>query len=213
MAWVYKTFNMGFGVRYGLFRNECYEREMKMVKKTLIALAVVAILTTSAHAALSEWYLDGGDSSAVKVDGKDQPTFRWPYTISFKALKICTIPIKMDVGMYVQVIDCDKKKIVLTQVDCGDIGQGSDKYPCYLGCVEFDVRANFEVKLGSSLNKTSDIIKDWASYYEGGDVVPGDGNNKKVKLCVKAWSAQLYKHAAGDQVDVGSVDVTVKPNS
>jgi len=184
-----------------------------MIKRTLIAIAVVALLATSAHAALEEFYLDGGDSSAVKVDGKDQPTFRWPYTISYKALTICNIPIKMNVGMYVQVIDCDKKKIVLKQVDCGDIGQDSKKYPCYLGCVEFDVRANFEVKLGSKLHKEGDIIKDWSAYYDGGDVVPGDGEKHKMKLCVKAWEAQIYKSAAGDEVTVGSVDVTVKPNS
>jgi len=181
-----------------------------MIKRTLIAIAVVALLATSAHAALSEWYFEGGDSAGVKVDGSE--TIRWPIS-GYKALTICSIPITMDVGMYVQVVDCGKKKINLTQVDCGDIGKGAGDYPCYLGCVDFDVRANFEVKLGYKLVKDGDIIKNWDAYYDGGDVVPGDGNNHSVKLCVKAWQAQLYKHEAGDKVPVGSVDITVKPNS
>ena len=183
-----------------------------MIKRTLIAIAVVALLATSAHAALSEWYLDFGDSAAVKVDGTDTPTFRWPYTISYKALTVCNIPIKMKVGMYVQVKDCKKKKITLEQVDCGDIGKGSSDYPCYLGCVTFDVRANFDVKLGTSLHKEGDVIGDWSAYYDGGDVVPGDGDYHAIKVCVKAWKTAIYKASPGDSVAVGSIDITVKPN-
>jgi hypothetical protein len=181
---------------------------MKMIKRTLIAIAVVALLATSAHAALSEHYFPIGDSHAVKVDGSEN--VRWPY--EYKALTVCTIPIKMHVGMYVQVLDCKKKKIVLQQVDCGDIGQGSDKYPCYLGCVSFSVRANFEVKMGQSLEKVGDVIKDWDCYYDGGDVVPGDGDYHEVKVCVKAWNTAIYEAAPGDEVDVGKIHITVKPN-
>jgi len=183
-----------------------------MIKRTLIAIAVVALLATSANAAISEHYFPIGDHHAVKVDGKETPTFRWPYTISYKALTVCTIPIKMQVGMFVQVKDCKNKKIVLKQVDCGDIGKGSGDFPCYLGCVDFDVRANFNVKLGANLNKDGDTIKEWSSYYDGGDTVPGDGDYHSVKLCVQAWKTQLWKAAPGDEVAVGSVDVTVKPD-
>jgi hypothetical protein len=186
---------------------------MKMIKRTLIAIAVVALLATSANAAISEHYFPIGDTAAVKVDGSDTPTFRWPYTISYKALTICNIPIKMKVGMYVQVLDCKNKKIILGQVDCGDIGQGSDKFPCYLGCVEFDVRANFDVALGANLIKDGDTITEWEAYYDGGSTVTGDGDYHTVKLCVKAWSTQIWKAAPGDEVSVGSVDVTVKPNT
>jgi hypothetical protein len=181
---------------------------MKMIKRTLIAIAVVALLATSAHAAISEWYFDG----AVKVDGSEKPELRWPYEIKYQALTICNIPIKMHVGMYVQVKDCKKKKIVLQQVDCGDIGKGSDDFPCYLGCVEFDVRANFDVKMGHKLIKDGDVVKSWEAYYDGGDVVPGDGDYHTLKLCVKAWDTQIWKAAPGDEVSVGSVDITVKPN-
>lgn len=178
-----------------------------MIKRTLIAIAVVALLATSAHAALDITYLPYGDHHAVKVDGSE--SVRWPY--EYKALVVCNIPIKMHVGMYVQVQDCKKKKIVLKQVPCSDIGKGDGDYPCYLGCVEFNVRANFNVKLGSSLHKEGDVIADWSAYYDGGDTVPGDGDYHGVKLCVQAWKTAIYKAAPGDEVSVGSVDVTVKP--
>jgi len=184
-----------------------------MIKRTLIAIAVVALLATSAHAALDINYLTGGNSTAVKVDGSQN--VRWPY--AYQSLVVCNIPIKMHVGMYVQVQDCKKKKIVLQQVGCGDIDQGADKYPCYYGCVSFNVRANFEVKMGSSLHKAKigdhEIIKNWGAYYDGGDVVAGDGDYHNVKLCVKAWQTEIWNAPPGDEIDVGSVDVTVKPNT
>jgi hypothetical protein len=186
---------------------------MKM-KRTLIAIAVVALLATSVQAgSYSIWdpyYFTVTDHHAVKVDGTESKEFRWPYTISYQSLKVCNIPIKMKVGMFVQVENCAKLKIILEQVDCGDIDKGNN-YPCYLGCVKFKVRANFPVKMGHSLNK-GDIIPDSAAYYHGDTVIPDDGEWKEVELCVKAWKAKIYDAKPGNSVDAGSVDVTVKPN-
>ena len=183
------------------------------MKRTLIAIAVVALLATSVHAAIEDpYYFTAGDHGAIKIDGKDNPTIRWPYKIVYDELVVCNIPIKMKVGMFVQVKDCKKKKIVLEQVNCEDIGKGASDYPCYLGCVDFDVRANFDVKLGSALHKSGDVIDSWSAYYDGGDTVPGDGDWHPIKLCVKAWKTAIYKAAPGDEVSVGSVDITVKPN-
>jgi hypothetical protein len=181
---------------------------MKMIKRTLIAIALVALLVTSAQAALDTHYFPIGDHQAVKVDGSDN--VRWPW--EYKALTVCTIPIKLNVGMFVQVANCKDKKIVLTQVPCGDIGKGDGDYPCYYGDVTFDVRANFEVKLGQSLEKVGDVIGDWTCYYSGGDVVPGDGNWHPMKVCVAAWLTGIYKASPGDEVDVGKIHITVKPN-
>jgi len=187
-----------------------------MIKRTLIAIAVVALLATSAHAALTEHYFPIGDHHAVKVDGSQN--VRWPF--EYKALTVCTIPVKMHVGMYVQVQDCKKKKIVLQQVDCGDlsdltggkVSKGDGDYPCYLGCVKFGVRSNFEVKMGTSLEKVGDTIDGWSAYYKGGDVVPGDGEYHEVEACIAAWLARIYKASPGDEVDVGKLHITVKPN-
>ena len=192
-----------------------------MVKKTLIALALVALLATMSQAAYVEepfqpyYGFEDGDHAAVKVEGKDSPTFLWPYEVKYKSLEICTIPIFMKVGMYVQILECGKssKHIVLEQVDCGVVGKGGDHYPCYKKCVELTVRSNFDVKLGTSLTKNdSGLIDGWTSYFDNGDVVIGDGTDQKVLLCVEAWKAKLFKAKAGDKVAVGSVTITVKPN-
>jgi hypothetical protein len=194
---------------------------MKMVKRTLIAIAVVALLATSAHAALKEYYFGPyGDDYAVKVDGNEK--IRWPY--EYKALTVCTIPIKMSVGMYVQVEDCKKKKIILGQVDCADINKNADNYPCYLGCTDFNVRANFDALMGGNINKLKigdeeeQVLQDVDWYYEDEDgidkwsLVPGDGSWHNVKVCVTAWKFQIWNAPPGDEVDVGTLDITVKPN-
>jgi hypothetical protein len=181
---------------------------MKMMKRKLITIALVALLATSAHAALSEHYFPIGDHHAVKVDGSEK--VRRPY--EYEVPTVCNIPVKMHIGMFIQIKDCEKKKVVLQQVDCGDIGKGSGDFPCYFGCVSFEVRANFEVKMGTSLEKVGGTIKDWSAYYDGGDVVPGDGEYHTVKACVQAWKTRIYEAAPGDEIDVGKLHITVKPN-
>jgi hypothetical protein len=186
---------------------------MKMIKRTLIAIAVVAILATTVNAAITEWYFPIGDQSAVKVDGKETPTFRWPYEVSYKALTICSIPIKLQVGMFVQIEDCKNKKIVLTQVGCTEqvMGKGDGDFPCYYGCVTFRARANFNAKFGQALVQVGDIVREWSCAYDGGDTIPNDGEYHELKVCVKAWKVQLWHAPVGDEVDFGKINITVKP--
>jgi hypothetical protein len=184
-----------------------------MVKKTLIAMAAVVLLSTVAQAALQEYYFGKDNNKFIKVDGKQ--TTRWP--TEYKALTVCSIPVKMSLGMWVEVHKCgdSSKKIVLEQVDCGDIGRGSGDFPCYSDCVSFDVRANFDVKMGGNLNKNdagNKVIDSWDWYYEGDDVVPGDGAYHTVTACVKAWKAKLWNGTPGDEVKLGTLDITAKPN-
>jgi hypothetical protein len=170
---------------------------MKMVKRSLIAIAVLAILATSVQA------LDYDDNGKIKRDGS------WPTV--YVALDLCTMPVVMDVGMYVQIFECEKRIIKLVQVDCADIG--SDKFPCYLDCEEFDIRANFTAVLGTKLTKAEGSpIKDWEAYYDGEDTVPGDGVYYKRTVCVKAWDTEIWTAGPGDEVAVGSLTITVKPN-
>jgi hypothetical protein len=188
-----------------------------MLKRTLIAAITLVVYLTSTTSADYETEYYGPfyptDIKIIKdigekIDGKKEVL--WPYR--YEELTLCNIPIKMRVGMFVQVKDCRKKKIVLEQVSCADIGRGDVDYPCYIGCVGFDARANFRMKLGSSLHKDGDVIGDWSAYYDGGDIVPGDGDWHGFKLCVKAWKTKIYKAAPGDEVSVGSIDITVKPD-
>ena len=180
-----------------------------MIKRTLIAIAVVAILATSSHAAIKEWYFPFGDHYALKVDGSEN--VRWPY--EYKSLTVCSIPIKIQVGMFVQVQDCKKKKIVLKQVGCTEqvMGKGDGDFPCYYGCVDFNVRANFNAQMGQSLEKVGDIGRDWSCSYDGDSTVPGDGSYHNLKVCVKAWKVALWDAPVGDEIDFGKINITVKP--
>ena len=193
------------------------KREMKMVKRTLIAIAVVALLATSTQALGPDPHspVDGDfdeKHNSIKVNIVEMD-IGWPF--EYKALNLCVIPVYMNVGYFVQVHECTKRKIELRQVDCGDIGKKDEDWPCYLDCEDVKIRANFEVKLGLELAKNDagdDIIKDWDKYYDGADVVAGDGGWHTVSVCVKAWKAQLYKHNPGKKVQIGTLTVTVKPN-
>lgn len=165
-----------------------------MVKKTLIAVAVVAFLATMASAA---------DENPIKRDDA------WPGHWVVDKVDICTMDVVMDVGMYVQLKDCHKKKIKLKQVDC----PSGKKWPCYHDCETFDLRANFDVKLGTKLNKVGGVIKKWSAYFDGGDVYTADsGSWKSFKVCVEASESEIWKENPGDQVKVGTLTITVIPN-
>jgi len=185
---------------------------MKMVKRTLIAIAVVALVACAVQAAGPDPHFyppEGTDDIAIKVNNEDL-TIGWPY--EYKALTICTIPVFLNVGYFVEIDDCDGRKIEMQQVDCGDIGKNSDDWPCYFDCENVKLRANFDVKLGTDRVKVGPVIDGWDSYYDGGDVVPGDGGWHTMKVCVKAWKAKLLKSAPGKKVKVGELKITVKPN-
>ncbi|MBN2182154.1 MAG: hypothetical protein JW715_09590 [Sedimentisphaerales bacterium] len=169
---------------------------MKMVKKSLITIALLAFLATTVQAgdlAENPWKFDDD----------------WPWT--YTALEICQIPVYMEIGMYVELIDCGKKKVTLKQVNCDDVGK-SGKFPCYYGCTTFEMRANFEVKLGLVKYKIGDVIKDWSAELST-DIIPGDGNKHSVELCVTAWSAQIWNASPGSSELVGEIAITVKPNA
>ncbi|MFH1717891.1 MAG: hypothetical protein ABIF19_11105 [Planctomycetota bacterium] len=178
-----------------------------MIKRTLIAIAVVALMASAVQAAGPDPHFF--DNTAIKVN-IENIEIGWPY--EYKALTICTMPVYMNVGYFVQLKDCSDRKIELKQVDCGDIGKGADDWPCYFDCETIKVRANFEVKLGTDLTKVGPVIDGWSAYYDGGSVVPGDGAYHEMKVCVKAWKAKLMNSAPGSKVKVGELHITVKPN-
>jgi len=122
-----------------------------------------------------------------------------------------TIPIKMRVGMHVQVIT-HGREILLQSISCGAIGKNNNDYPCYHGCISFDVRTNFKVQLGGRLKKLSEIVSRWEAYYPGADagVVPGDGFFHSVSVCVKSWQSRIWFVHPGE-AEVGSLTVTVMP--
>jgi len=103
------------------------------MKKTLVAMAVVALL-------------------AVGVQAGEIKTHDWP--CSFVSLEITSIPVVMDIGYYVRIKDQDKLKIKLVQ-DEADIHK-------FKGCVDMVVESNFNLVLSASISKTGAIDGDYS---------------------------------------------------
>ena len=187
-----------------------------MLKRTLIAVAVVALLATSAQALGPDAHTGKLDKhTGIKVDPIKMDVL-WPF-VEYKALPLCVIPVKMKIGLFVQIEECHKRKIILNQVECGDIGKNtSGDWPCYLGCTTIKVRANFDAKLGLDKAKVGGVLDKWEAYFTDGDTVDAVAGWVSHEICVKAWRAKLYSVAAAakadEVIDVGTVTVTVKPN-
>jgi hypothetical protein len=179
-----------------------------MIKRTLIAIAVVALLASSAQAAGPDPHTGGGNSPAIKVN-IEKLEIGWPF--EYKALDLCVIPVYMNVGYYVQLEKCHERKVKLVQVDCGDMEKGSD-WPCYQDCEDMKIRANFEAKIGAKLENKTGVIDKMAAYFKGGDVVDASGDWNTITVCVEAWKTKLWEQAPGSQVKVADLHITVKPN-
>jgi len=181
-----------------------------MVKRTLIVIAVVALMATSAQALGPEPHTGKwAKQSSIKVNIQEMD-IGWPF--EYKALDLCVIPVYMHVGYFVQVFECHKRKIKLVQVECGDIGKGSGDWPCYKDCEDVKVRSNFEIKLGLRKEKVGSIIDQWSAYFDGDSVVSPSESWQTVTVCVNAWKARLLKTTPGTEIEVGTVYLTVKPN-
>jgi hypothetical protein len=196
---------------------------MKMVKRTLIAIALVAFLASTAPADIEVYYwgfdpetgnVPGVDKDTiVKVDGNEK--VYWPY--EFKKVPVCAMPVLMEIGMFVEVQDCKDRKIKLKQVDCGDIGKGAKDFPCYVDCEAIKVRANFEVSMDGYVEKNDlgeKVLDKVEVFYDGGNIVPADGKDHEVKVCVRTWKAKLWESAGvyGEEIKVGTLFVTARPN-
>jgi len=155
-----------------------------MLKRSLIALAVVALL-------------------AVGVQAGEIKTHDWPCT--FVALEITSIPVTMDVGYYVRIKEQDKLGIKLSQAE--------NSITTFTGCTTFTVESNFKVALEASVTATGQVPGDYSISKLDPSVVNGGGvSSTPVQVCVKLEKAQLWKQAAGTKdVQVATVKIKVKP--
>jgi hypothetical protein len=188
-----------------------------MLKRTLIAIAVVALLATSVQALGPTPHYKSGESkpgNGLKVNIQNV-ALGWP--VEYKALDLCVIPVYISIGYFVEVKECHKRKIKLIQVECGDMKKGSD-WPCYADCEDVQVRSNFEAKLGLSLRDKGSMIDKWDAYFKIDDAASSSATVaaatgwQKVTVCVEAWKAKLLNSTPGTEVKAGNVVITVKPN-
>ena len=160
---------------------------------------------------------DTSHPGEFKVDGL------WPatITISYTPQEICRIPVYIKVGMFIQIENCKNKKIVMDQVNC----TGNHGFPCYAGCVELKIRANFEALLTLKKYRVQNSLipsdGNWKAYFtdDGGATtsdtwtVTGDGNPNVVQLCVEAWDANIYGAAPGTETYVGDIAILAVPTA
>ena len=184
-----------------------------MLKRTLIVIAVVACLATSAQALGPDPHTDSTNANnpAIKVNNIDM-TIGWPF--EYKKLTICEIPVYMNVGYYVQVEKCNERKIKLQQVDCVDpvVGRAAKEWPCYYDCENVKIRANFEVSLDTDKVKIGPYIKDWKSSVSP-NVIGPTSDWATVSVCVTAWNTELWKAGeVGKEIRVGTIKLRVRPN-
>jgi hypothetical protein len=127
------------------------------MKKTLVAMAVVALL-------------------AVGVQAGEIKTHEWPCT--FVALEITSIPVVMDIGYYVRIKDQDKLKIKLVQDEL-DIHK-------FKGCVDMVVESNFNLVLSASISKTGAIDGEYSVSVDPANVNAGSATVKVCATLIKA---------------------------
>ncbi len=175
-----------------------------MVKKSLIAIAVVALIAATAQAGV---IFDEDDPDvSYKEDGK------WPSV--YIEVDLCKFPVYMEVGYYVTIEDCDKLEIVLKQVSCESIDQDDDDCPCYQRCEEFEARSNFDAIFGADLEKVGGVLDKTDIYFTDDDkTIDGDGEWHKLEICIDAWKTDIYEAGPDDEVEVGEVTITVKPEA
>ncbi len=194
----------------GLYGATVSEREIKMLKKCLFAIAVTALLAVTIHAGEPKTGIpweDDCDTWAYK--GHPYP---WP--VEYKKIEICRIPLFMEVGFWVEIKGCEDAEILLIQEDCLEVDRKEGDFPCYKGCTNVAIRTNFEAKIDGDV-KHDAIEMSHKDFFNGvGDlVIPGDGNWHEIEVCVVAYKVELweFENAAGTKEEIGYIKVRIKP--
>ncbi len=147
------------------------------------------------------------EKKAEKVEKKAEQT-------CYKPIELCKFPLTMEVGHFVQLKECNKRKLKLEQVDCRSIGRDGGDFPCYRGCEEFEVRANFPAIFSASLIKTGPIIEETKVYWKDGtnQIIGSTGRWEKVTVCIDTWKSKIWKASSPPgETPVGDIILHVRP--
>lgn len=148
-----------------------------MLRQGLITVCAVALLTTAA--------------SAGEVNGRYWPAVYVP-------LEIVDIPVVMDVGFWVDIVNQDDV-IKLHQVSIHK----------YQGCLDLEVRCNFNLTLSCSIVATGTIEGQYSCLMQDPDVdLPGG----IATVCAQLEDAQLGGQPGGSKnVHVATITIRVVP--
>jgi hypothetical protein len=116
----------------------------------------------------------------------------------------CVIPVVMDVGMYVEILDVKSLSIKLRQVE----------FETYEGCTEIRIKSNFDLELGCRIKPTGMVLGKYSCSIDNPKVPLDLSENVTVRnVCVKAEKVKILYTAPGLDVHVADVTITVMPES
>ena len=182
-----------------------------MLKKCLFAITVVALLTATLQADTAQY--------------KGHP---WPWPIEWKEIVVCTFPVFMEIGYWIEIKDCQDLELILKQVPCEELkGKSTDKWPCYEGCEKIKVRSNFEANLDLDLENKNDIIDDSSDKLFWEDILPKvdddiqvgptGGDWVELTICLDIYDTELWEadvpSRAGEKSKVADIEIKVEPTA
>ena len=125
-------------------------------------------------------------------------------SIFFLPQKQCVIPVKMDIGMYVEILDMEKLSIKLRQLD----------FDTFEGCTNIRIKSNFDLELGCKVKSTGMVVGDYSCSIDDPKVPLDLSENVAVReVCVKADKVKVLFAAPGSDVHVADVTITIVPES
>jgi hypothetical protein len=148
-----------------------------------------------------------------KTEEEDWPCYK-DEEVQYKPIDLCKFSVSLEVGRFIQLKECHKRKINLVQVDCKSIGRDGGDFPCYKGSDVIEVRANFPAIFSASIDKNDgggDMLKEVNLYWENGvNTIQGNGEWEELKLCLEAWKVEIWKSVTIGTVDVGEITIEVR---
>ena len=146
------------------------------------------------------------NKKADEVEKKTENTW-------YEPVDLCKFPLTMEVGHFVQLKGCHKRKLKLVQVDCKSIGRGSGDFPCYSGTEVFEVRANFPAIFDASISDASPILEETKVYFKNGinQIKGSTGRWEKLTVCIDTWKTKIWKATSPDETHVGEITLEVRP--
>jgi hypothetical protein len=178
------------------FESISLRKEKKMLKKSLIAIAVLAIALPAV----------AGDTKVHKP---------WPTKTIYSWQDITTIDVVLDVGYYIHIKNQDDIEVSQASID------GSDPFFTYYGCSESEVISNFHATITGDVVGTSAAGGSWSATFQnltnGGGAVdeceiwPG---TQQVNMCVLGKNVKienLLEQGGEDDIKVAELTVKVVP--
>jgi len=142
--------------------------------------------------------------AVVPATAGELKRYDWP--CEFKFVDLCDIPVYMNVGLYVEILDQHMLKILLEQEDIDT----------YSGCVTIDIKSNFDLILGcyTELKEAGlEMGGKMSCEIKPDTFVPKTLCNTVAEreVCVKYDKVKITHHDYGKDVLVGNVIIQVKP--